>query len=116
MKKMSVLTRFKFLVGYICDYASERGKLCSVRNWFHKSVELAINERDAAYKIWHDNINRVKGERLWIIYFRKRRYADGLVERNYGGFVSVNLNPILPQRKHYQNLHGLRIVNASERL
>jgi hypothetical protein len=23
-------------------------------------VKLAVKERDAAYKVWHDNINRVK--------------------------------------------------------
>jgi hypothetical protein len=26
-------------------------RLCSVRNWFDESVELANNERDAAYKV-----------------------------------------------------------------
>jgi hypothetical protein len=25
--------------------------LCSVRNWFDEIVELAVNERDAAYKV-----------------------------------------------------------------
>jgi hypothetical protein len=44
------------------------------------------------------------------------RNADGLVERMYGGFVSVNLDPRLPQRKLYQNLRGLGIVNVNERL
>jgi hypothetical protein len=52
---------------------------------------------------------------LWILYVQKRRYADGLVERKYGGFVSVNLEPGLPQRKLYQNLRGLGVVNAPER-
>jgi hypothetical protein len=47
---------------------------------------------------------------------QKRRYAHGLVERKYCGFVSVNLNPSLPQRKLYQNLFGLGIVNAPEKL
>jgi hypothetical protein len=56
-------------------------------------VELSINEMNAAYKVWHDNIKRVRKDRLWILYVRKRRYADGLVERKYGGFVSVNLEP-----------------------
>jgi hypothetical protein len=58
-------------------------------------VELAVNERDAAYKVWHDNINKVR-DRLWSLNTRKRRYADGLVEREYGGYVSVNLDPSLP--------------------
>jgi hypothetical protein len=60
-------------------------------------------------------VSRVRGDRLWILYVQKRRYSDGLVERKYGGFVSVNLDPSLPQRKLYQNLRGLGIVNASER-
>jgi hypothetical protein len=46
----------------------------------------------------------------------KRRYADGVVERKYGCFVAVNLYPSLPQRKLYQNLRGLEVVNAPERL
>jgi hypothetical protein len=69
-------------------------RLC-VRNWFDESVELAINKRDAAYKVWHNNITRIRGNRLRILYVRKRRYADGLVERKYGGFVSVNLDSTL---------------------
>jgi hypothetical protein len=32
------------------DYAADSG-----RNWF-ESVELAINKRDAAYKVWHDRV------------------------------------------------------------
>jgi hypothetical protein len=79
------------------------------------SVELAVNERDAAYKVWHNNINRARGVRLWIwLYVQKRRYADGLVERKYDGFVSVNLDP---QQKLYQlNLRGLGVFIVSERL
>jgi hypothetical protein len=41
---------------------TEGHRLCSVV-W---SVELAINERDVAYKVWNDNINRVREDRLWI--------------------------------------------------
>jgi hypothetical protein len=52
---------------------TEGDRLCSVCNWFDGSVELAVNERDAAYKVWHDNINRVRGDRLWILYVQKRR-------------------------------------------
>jgi hypothetical protein len=59
----------------------EGDRLCSVRNWFDESVEPAINEKDAAYKVWQDNIYRERGDRLWILYVRKRKYADGLVER-----------------------------------
>jgi hypothetical protein len=54
---------------------TEGDRLCSVRNWFDDSVDLAVNERDAAYKVWHDNINRVRGDRLWMLYVQKRRYA-----------------------------------------
>jgi hypothetical protein len=39
---------------------TERDGLCSVRNWF------AVNKKDASYKVWHNNINRVRGDRLWI--------------------------------------------------
>jgi hypothetical protein len=59
-------------------------RLCSVRHWLNESVELAVNEKDAAYKVCHANINRVRADRLCIVYVRKRRYADGLVEREYG--------------------------------
>jgi hypothetical protein len=52
---------------------TEGDRIWSVRNWFDESVELAVNERDAAYKVWHDNINRVRGHRLWILYVQKRR-------------------------------------------
>jgi hypothetical protein len=58
--------------------------------------------------LWHDNINRVREDRLWILYVWKRRYADGL----YGSSVSVNLDLSLPQRKLYHNL----VINAPERL
>jgi hypothetical protein len=81
-----------------------------------ESVELGINERDAACKVWHDISNRVRGNRLWILYVRKRRYADGLIERMYGGFVSVNMDPSFHQRKLHQNLRGLGVLNAPERL
>jgi hypothetical protein len=74
---------------------TEGDKFCSVSSWFNESVELAVNARDAAYKVWHDTINRVRKDRLWI-----------LVERKYGGFESVILVPSLPQRKLYQNLHS----------
>jgi hypothetical protein len=58
--------------------------------------------------LWHDNINRVREDRLWILYVRKCRYADGL----YGSSVSVKVDLSLPQRKLYQNL----VINAPETL
>jgi hypothetical protein len=45
---------------------TERDRLCSVRNWFDESVKLAVKERDPAYKVCHDNINRVKGDRFFL--------------------------------------------------
>jgi hypothetical protein len=95
---------------------TEEDILCSVRIWFDGSVKLAVNERDNAYKIWQDNINRVRGGGLWILYVQKRRYINALVERKYGSFVSVNLDPSLPQWKLYQNLRLLGVINAHERL
>jgi hypothetical protein len=94
----------------------EGDNLCSVRNWFNEIVELVINERDAVNKVWHDYINRVRGDTLWILYVWKLRYADGFVERKYVGVVSVNLSPSLPQQRLYRNLHLLWVVNAPERL
>jgi hypothetical protein len=75
---------------------TEEDNLCSVRNWFDESVDPAINER----------------------FVRKRRYADGFVERKYVGVVSVNLNPSPPQQRLYRDLHLLWVwvVNAPERL
>jgi hypothetical protein len=57
----------EFPVGYIpvrWIKVTKGDKLGSVRNWFDKSLEPAINEGDAAYKVWHDNMNRVRGGRL----------------------------------------------------
>jgi hypothetical protein len=51
-----------------------------------------------------------------FLHVQKRKYTDGLVEKKYGGFVSVNLDPSFPQRKLYHNLRGLGVVNAPERL
>jgi hypothetical protein len=42
--------------------------LCSIRN-----------NRDVDYNVYHENINRVRGDRLWILQVQKRKYADGLV-------------------------------------
>jgi hypothetical protein len=69
-------------------------RLC-VRNWLDESVELIINKRNVAHKVWHDNINRIRGDK-------------------YGGFVSVNLDSSLPSL--YQNLRRLRVVNAPKTL
>jgi hypothetical protein len=51
---------------------------------------------------------------IWILYVQRRSYADGLVERKYGGFVSVNLDLSLPQRKALPK-PAWTIVNAPER-
>jgi hypothetical protein len=67
-------------------------------------------------QVW--NLRSTRGMLLirFILYVQKRRFADGLVERKYIGFVSVNLNPSLPQRRLYQNLRGLGVVKAPARL
>jgi hypothetical protein len=48
--------------------------------------------------------------------FRNADMLMAWLKRKYGGFVSVNLDPSLPQRKLYQNLRGLGVFNAPERL
>jgi hypothetical protein len=101
VKKLSVFTRCWI---HLCLWVEARS---TKGTDYDECVELAKNERDAAYKVWHDTINRVRGDRLWILYVQKRRYADGLRERKYGGFVLVNLDFSVPKRKIYQNLRRL---------
>jgi hypothetical protein len=78
--------------------------MCGVRNWLDGHVELAIRERNDSYDVWSSNVNRVRGDRLWVDYISKGRHAAALVERKYSKFVSVNLGPGLPPRKLYDNL------------
>jgi hypothetical protein len=82
---------------------TEGDRLCSVRNWFDESVELVVNERDSAYKVWYDNIDREWGNRLWILYVQKRRYADGLVRGGLGP-KSVRANMFFKSHKDMEPL------------
>jgi hypothetical protein len=40
--------------------------MCGVHNWLDDRVELAIRERDDSYDVWSNNVNRVRGDRLWV--------------------------------------------------
>jgi hypothetical protein len=50
--------------------------ICGVRNWLDDRVEVAIRERNDSYDVWSNNVNRVRGDRLWVDYIAKRRHAD----------------------------------------
>jgi hypothetical protein len=39
------------------------GSLSGIRHWMNSDVEQAVAERNRAYEIRHENINRVKGNR-----------------------------------------------------
>jgi hypothetical protein len=60
-------------------------------------------------------VNRVRGDRLWVDFFAKRRHASAFVERKYSEFVSVNLDPGFPTRKFFDNLRKLGVINGPER-
>jgi hypothetical protein len=90
--------------------------MCGVRNWLDDRIELAIRERDDSYDVWSNNVNRVRGDRLWVDYISKRRHADALVEKKYSQFVSINLDPGLSPRKLYDNLRRLGVINEPERI
>jgi hypothetical protein len=89
--------------------------MCGVLNWLDDRVGIAIRERDDLYGVWSNNVNRVRGDRLWVDYISKRRQADALLESKYSQFVSINLNPDLPPRKLYDNLRRLGVINGPER-
>jgi hypothetical protein len=59
---------------------------CGVRNWLDDRVEIAIRERNDSNDVWINNVNRVRGDCLWVDYIAKRN-ADTLVERK-----SLNLS------------------------
>jgi hypothetical protein len=46
--------------------------MSGLRNWLDDRVELAIMERNDSYDVWSGNVNRVKGDRLWVDYIAKR--------------------------------------------
>jgi hypothetical protein len=78
-------------------------------------LSFAIRERNDSYNVWSSNMNRVRGDRLWVDYIAKRRHADALVERKYSEFVPGNLDPGLPPRKLYDNLRRLGVINGLDR-
>jgi hypothetical protein len=88
--------------------------MCGIRNWLDDRVELAIRERNDSNYVWSNNVNRVRGDCLWVDYIAKRN-ADALVERKYSQFVSINLEPGLPPKKLYDNLRRLGFNNGLER-
>jgi hypothetical protein len=45
--------------------------MCEVRNWLDDRVELAIRERNDSYDVWSNNMNRVRGDCLWVDYIAK---------------------------------------------
>jgi hypothetical protein len=47
---------------------TEGDRLCSTRNWFDESVELAINERNVAYKDWHVNCQYYQGKERQVMH------------------------------------------------
>jgi hypothetical protein len=56
--------------------------MSGVHNWLDDRVELAIRLRNDSYDIWSGNVNRVRGDCLWVDYIAKCQHADALVERN----------------------------------
>jgi hypothetical protein len=42
--------------------------MCGVRYCLDDRVELAIRERDDSYNVWSNNLNRIRGDRLWVDY------------------------------------------------
>jgi hypothetical protein len=59
--------------------------MSGIRNWLDGNVERAIEERSESYNVWHDNVNRVRRDRLWLGYVEKHRLVDVLVDRKYDG-------------------------------
>jgi hypothetical protein len=102
-----------FPVGYIWACASDQGHWRGQRS---QLTRVWSWESTSGMLLARSGMTFVRWDRLWILYVRKRRYADGLIERMYGGFVWVNMDPSFHQRKLYQNLRGLGVLNAPERL
>jgi hypothetical protein len=50
-------------------------------------------------------------DQLWLGYVQKRRRADTLIDRMYGGFVSANLETGLLSKKLYDNLRRFGAAN-----
>jgi hypothetical protein len=82
-----------------------------VENWVNDEISQLIEDRDKAYKIWHDNVNRVKGDNLWLSFQEKRRRAKKIVRDNHSKFVELNLDPNLPSEKLFGNLKKFGLMN-----
>jgi hypothetical protein len=98
---------FYFMLVYLMDtFAPKhlvrvraRNDMCGVGNWLDDRVELAIRERNIIHNnISSSNVNRVRGDHLWVDFIAKHRLADTLEEMKYSEFVSVNLEPGLPPK------------------
>jgi len=87
--------------------------LHGISNWCDAEAQQAIAQRDEAYKVWHGNINRVRGDGLWSAYLEKRRVASNLSNFKHNRFVSGKLDPQLPSKKLFQNLRSLGLIKES---
>jgi hypothetical protein len=100
----------------IRKYRERSNSLSGIRYCMDSDVEQAIAERNRAYEIWHGNVNRVKGDRNWLVFADRRRIAKGLLDARRSAFVSINLDPDLPPKKLYSNLRQLGVINGSNKV
>jgi hypothetical protein len=47
--------------------------LSGIRHWMDSDVKQAVAERNHAYRTWRGNVNRVKGNRIWLALADRRR-------------------------------------------
>jgi hypothetical protein len=83
-------------------------------NWFNEECQIAVDARNAAYKVWHDNINKLKGDNNWKFFTEKRRVAKRLTVYHHSNFVTSNLDPRLPSKKLFDNLRKFGIVKSKK--
>jgi hypothetical protein len=79
-------------------------------------VEQAVAERNRAYEIWRENVNRVKGDRNWLVFADRCRIAQSLLDARRSAFVSIKLDPDLPPKKLQSNLRQLGVTNGSNKV
>ncbi len=84
----------------------------SIEHWCNDQVKNAIVIRNKAYRVWHNNINRRKGDRNWIFYILKRKEAKKLIVLNHSKFVNKNLDPNLSSKQLFQNLRKFGIIES----
>jgi hypothetical protein len=75
-----------------------------------------VGDRNRAYAIWRGNVNRVKGDRNWLVFVDRRRIAKSLLDARPSAFVSINLDPDLPPKKLYSNLRQLDVIKESNKV